>query len=151
NRNSQVKQPRITMRGFRLVNTRWPTGKNECERVQLADPLGRYIMAHDPGEGVPLAHATRDQLHILRPEVHDQDRAILTCGTFGQWPQPPIIEARRIGSRDSIASLSDVVWLQLKSSHLRKFSQDRFRIPQFETSSMGLGSVSSQKTVHFLH
>ena len=85
------------MRGFRLVNTRWPTGKNECERVQLADTLGRYIMAHDPGEGVPLADPPGDELDVLRPEIQDQDGPRRGIGLLHELV---VSTAWRIGDRD---------------------------------------------------
>ena len=72
--NPHPKKGRIAMRRTGLVNAHRPARQNECQRIQLPDPIGRDIVPHNPRERVPLAHPPRDELNILGPEVENQNR-----------------------------------------------------------------------------
>ena len=61
------------MRRTGLVDARRPAGEDQGQRVQLADPLGRDVVADDPREGMPLANPPGDELDVLRAEIEDQD------------------------------------------------------------------------------
>ena len=71
-----ARRARVAPRRARLVDARRPPREDHRQRIQLADPLRRQVVADDPGEGVPLADPPRDQLDVLRAEVEDQDGAI---------------------------------------------------------------------------
>ena len=56
----------------RLVDARRPAGKDDRQRVQLADSLCRDVVADDPREGMPLANPARDELDVLGTEIKDE-------------------------------------------------------------------------------
>ena len=47
---------------------------------ELADPLGRDVVADDPRERMPLAHPARDELDVLRTEIEDEYRPFRRVG-----------------------------------------------------------------------
>jgi hypothetical protein len=46
-------------------------------------------VADDPRERVPLAQPSRDQLHVLRAEIEDQDGSLDAIGTLHRRPDLP--------------------------------------------------------------
>ena len=72
-RDAQLEEPGVAVRRARLVDARRPAREDQRQRVQLADPLERDVVPHDPREGVPLADPPGDELDVLRAEVEDQD------------------------------------------------------------------------------
>ncbi len=73
-RNTHPKKRRVAMRRAGLVHAHRPAGKNERQRIQFPDPIGRDVVPHDPRERMPLAHPPRDELNVLSPEIKNQDR-----------------------------------------------------------------------------
>ena len=62
----------IALRRPRLVHAGRPAGEDDPLRGQLADPLGRDVVADDLAIDVLLPHPPGDQLRILRAEVEHQ-------------------------------------------------------------------------------
>ena len=71
-RQPQLEDRRIALRRPGFVNTRRPARENQGERVQLANPLGRDVMADDPRKRMTLANPASNELHILSTEIKDQ-------------------------------------------------------------------------------
>ena len=63
---------RIALRRARLVDAGRPAGEDDPLGGQLADPLGREVVADDLAIDVLLAHPPGDQLRVLRAEIEHQ-------------------------------------------------------------------------------
>ena len=75
-RQPQLEDRRIALRRSGLVDTRRTAREDQGQRVELANPLGRDVVADDPREGMPLANPARDELDILSTEIEDQIRDV---------------------------------------------------------------------------
>ena len=97
-RHAQLEDRRIALRCPGLVDARRPAREDQGQRVQLANSLGRDVVADDPRKRMPLAHPARDELDVLSTEIQDQYG---TC--------------RRVGIRHELLS-----WKDEETSRLRR-------------------------------
>ncbi len=71
-RQTQLEQPRITLRRAALVDARRTSRQDQPDRRMFPHLFDRDVVPHDLAEHVLLAHAARDQLGVLRAEVEHQ-------------------------------------------------------------------------------
>ena len=90
NRQAQLEDRRIALGRSGFVDTRRPAREDQGQRVQLANALGRDVVADDPRKRMPLANPARDELDILSTEIKDQ---------YGS--------RRRVGIRHELLSCKD--------------------------------------------
>ena len=79
-RDSQPQDFRIAARGLLRVNARRPAGEDQPFRRAAADFGGGDRERDDLRVHLQLAHAPRDELHVLRAEIQDQDGLVRTGG-----------------------------------------------------------------------
>src|SRR5262245_46958867 len=79
-RNAELENPWIAVRGARLVDARRPAGEDDRQRIKLADALGSDVVADNPGKGVALANPSRDELNVLSAKVEDKYRSLSRVG-----------------------------------------------------------------------
>ena len=79
----------------RLVHARRAAREDHRQRVELADPIRRDVVADDPRERVPLANPAGDELDVLRTEVEDEYRARCDFGIRSTDMPPYRRETRR--------------------------------------------------------
>ena len=85
-RDAQVEDRGVTVGRARLVDAGGTAGEDQAAGVQLADALGRQVVAHQLAENVQVADSAADELAVLRPEVEDQ--YLFTFGKVGHTAFP---------------------------------------------------------------
>ncbi len=66
---------RVEIRGTFFVNARRSAGQDDRRRALRGDIRCRHRVRHDLGVNSRFPNAARDQLSVLSPEVHDQNRS----------------------------------------------------------------------------
>ena len=97
--NAEAKDLGIALGSAGFVNARRAAGEDDAARGQLADPLGRDVVAHDLAIDVLLADSSGDELGVLRTKVEDQDFLVGDqAGSFRPLGGPSGTSGRRFCS-----------------------------------------------------
>ena len=116
-RHAQLEDRRIAVGCAGLVDARRAAGEDHRQRVQLADPLGRDVVADDPREGMALADPARDELDVLRTEIQDEYRTFSRVGIRHEPLLGRVMASGRIAWLEAVIRVYQVLGRFRQESH----------------------------------
>ena len=70
---TKLQYGRVRIWRVRVIHRAGPTGKDDANRVKRLNRIERCSTRQNDGEDLGLAHATRNQLRVLRAKVEDDN------------------------------------------------------------------------------